>query len=71
MPGIPAMWLFLTTVCLICGTLNAGGFLDLESEVNPEVWMNTVSQGQFQRTSNKAGLMGGGIMKGPFIAENL
>ncbi|XP_047409527.1 lipase member N isoform X3 [Sciurus carolinensis] len=39
--GIPAMWLFLTTVCLICGTLNAGGFLDLENEVNPEVWMNT------------------------------
>ncbi|XP_023080990.1 lipase member N isoform X2 [Piliocolobus tephrosceles] len=35
------MWLLLTTSCLICGTLNAGGFLDLENEVNPEVWMNT------------------------------
>ncbi|XP_069876545.1 lipase member N [Dipodomys merriami] len=35
------MWLFLTTACLICGTLNAHGFLDLENEVNPEVWMNT------------------------------
>ncbi|XP_047281599.1 lipase member N isoform X2 [Homo sapiens] len=35
------MWLLLTTTCLICGTLNAGGFLDLENEVNPEVWMNT------------------------------
>ncbi|XP_033071660.1 lipase member N isoform X2 [Trachypithecus francoisi] len=35
------MWLLLTTTCLICGTLNAGGFLDLENEANPEVWMNT------------------------------
>uniref|UniRef100_A0A7N9IAT0 Lipase n=1 Tax=Macaca fascicularis TaxID=9541 RepID=A0A7N9IAT0_MACFA len=35
------MWLLLTTTCLICGTLNVGGFLDLENEVNPEVWMNT------------------------------
>ncbi|KAL2769606.1 lipase member N precursor, partial [Daubentonia madagascariensis] len=34
------MWLFLTTTCLIWGTLNAGGFFDLENEVNPEVWMN-------------------------------
>uniref|UniRef100_A0A8C0PCI1 Lipase n=2 Tax=Canis lupus familiaris TaxID=9615 RepID=A0A8C0PCI1_CANLF len=35
------MWLFLTTTCcLICGTLNAGGFFDLENEANPEVWMN-------------------------------
>ncbi|KAF5911179.1 hypothetical protein HPG69_019545 [Diceros bicornis minor] len=34
------MWLFLTTTCLICGTLNAGGFFNLENEVNPEVWMN-------------------------------
>uniref|UniRef100_A0A8C8YP23 Lipase n=1 Tax=Prolemur simus TaxID=1328070 RepID=A0A8C8YP23_PROSS len=34
------MWLFLTTTCLICGTLNAGRFFDLENEVNPEVWMN-------------------------------
>ncbi|XP_062959358.1 lipase member N [Cynocephalus volans] len=35
------MWLFLTTTCLICGTLNAGEFFDLENAVNPEVWMNT------------------------------
>uniref|UniRef100_A0A2K6LIJ1 Lipase n=1 Tax=Rhinopithecus bieti TaxID=61621 RepID=A0A2K6LIJ1_RHIBE len=35
------MWLLLTTTCLICGTLNASGFLDLENEANPEVWMNT------------------------------
>ncbi|XP_006147667.1 lipase member N [Tupaia chinensis] len=35
------MWLFLMTTCLICETLRAGGFLDLENEVNPEVWMNT------------------------------
>uniref|UniRef100_A0A096P5C8 Lipase n=2 Tax=Papio anubis TaxID=9555 RepID=A0A096P5C8_PAPAN len=41
MPGISMMWLLLTTTCLICGTLNVGGFLDLENEVNPEVWMNT------------------------------
>ncbi|XP_040831691.1 lipase member N [Ochotona curzoniae] len=41
MPGIFTMWLFLTTTCLICGTLNADGFFDLENEVNPEVWMNT------------------------------
>uniref|UniRef100_A0A2K6G090 Lipase n=2 Tax=Propithecus coquereli TaxID=379532 RepID=A0A2K6G090_PROCO len=34
------MWLFLTTTCLIFGTLNAGGFFNLENEVNPEVWMN-------------------------------
>ncbi|XP_012628403.1 lipase member N [Microcebus murinus] len=34
------MWLFLTTTCLIWGTLNAGGFFELENEVNPEVWMN-------------------------------
>lgn len=41
------MWLFLTTTCLICGTLNADGFFDLENEVNPEVWMNTVSHETF------------------------
>ncbi|XP_002756419.1 lipase member N [Callithrix jacchus] len=35
------MWLFLTTTCLISGILNAGGLVDLENEVNPEVWMNT------------------------------
>uniref|UniRef100_A0A452U7W5 Lipase n=3 Tax=Ursus TaxID=9639 RepID=A0A452U7W5_URSMA len=38
---IPTMWLFLTTTCcLICGTLNAGRFFNLENEANPEVWMN-------------------------------
>lgn len=41
MPGIPVMWLFLTTACLIRGTLSAGGFF--ENTVNPEVWMNAVS----------------------------
>ena len=52
------MWLFLTTTCcLICGTLNAGGFFDLENEANPEVWMNIVSHhAKSQRTSRKAGL---------------
>ncbi|XP_032101577.1 lipase member N [Sapajus apella] len=35
------MWLFLTITCLISGNLNAGGLVDLENEVNPEVWMNT------------------------------
>ncbi|KAF4019063.1 hypothetical protein G4228_010492, partial [Cervus hanglu yarkandensis] len=34
------MWLFLTTAYLICGTLNAAGFFNLEKEANPEVWMN-------------------------------
>nr|XP_031538316.1 lipase member N isoform X5 [Vicugna pacos] len=34
------MWLFLTTSYLICRTLNAGGFFNLEKEANPEVWMN-------------------------------
>ncbi|XP_039079256.1 lipase member M isoform X2 [Hyaena hyaena] len=34
------MWLFLTTTCLLCGTLNAGSFFNLENEANPEVWMN-------------------------------
>nr|XP_021513652.1 lipase member N isoform X2 [Meriones unguiculatus] len=34
------MWLFLTTACFICGTLSAVGVLDLETKVNPEVWMN-------------------------------
>ncbi|XP_020928913.1 lipase member N [Sus scrofa] len=34
------MWLFLTTTYLICGTLNAGGYFNLEKEANPEVWMN-------------------------------
>jgi hypothetical protein len=43
MPGMPMMWLFLTTACLIPGTLSAGGFLDFENKVNPEVWMNAVS----------------------------
>ncbi|KAK2491747.1 hypothetical protein MC885_005145 [Smutsia gigantea] len=39
--GIPIMWLFLiTTTCLMCGTLNASGFFNLENEANPEVWMN-------------------------------
>lgn len=41
------MWLFLTTTYLICGTLNAGGFFNLEKEANPEVWMNIVSDGKF------------------------
>lgn len=48
------MWLFLTTTCLICGTLNADKLFNLEKEANPEVWMNTVSHGKFQRTPNKA-----------------
>lgn len=48
------MWLFLTTTCLLCGTLNAGSFFNLENEANPEVWMNIVSHGKFQKTSNKA-----------------
>ncbi|XP_023422444.1 lipase member N [Cavia porcellus] len=34
------MWLFLTTVHLICGTLSASRLLDLENKINPEVWMN-------------------------------
>ncbi|XP_004680955.2 PREDICTED: lipase member N [Condylura cristata] len=34
------MWLFLTTISLICGTLNAVELLNLENEANPEVWMN-------------------------------
>ncbi|KAF3823903.1 hypothetical protein GH733_006907 [Mirounga leonina] len=35
------MWLVLTTTCcLICGTLSAGRFFNLEEEANPEVWMN-------------------------------
>ncbi|XP_046944517.1 lipase member N isoform X2 [Lynx rufus] len=34
------MWLFFTTTCLLCGTLNAGSFFNLENEANPEVWMN-------------------------------
>ncbi|XP_021094833.1 lipase member N isoform X1 [Heterocephalus glaber] len=38
--GIPMMWLFLTVVYLICGTLSASGFVDLENKINPEVWMN-------------------------------
>uniref|UniRef100_A0A8C6W343 Lipase n=1 Tax=Nannospalax galili TaxID=1026970 RepID=A0A8C6W343_NANGA len=41
MPDIPMMWLFLTTAFLVCETLNAGEFLNLEDEENPEVWMNT------------------------------
>ncbi|XP_049502038.1 lipase member N isoform X1 [Panthera uncia] len=40
MSGIPMMWLFFTTTCLLCGTLNAGSFFNLENEANPEVWMN-------------------------------
>lgn len=48
------MWLFLTTICLICGTLNAEKIFNLEREANPETWMNTVSHGKFQRTPNKA-----------------
>lgn len=67
MPGISMMWLLLTTACLICGTLNVGGFLDLENEVNPEVWMNTVSHGKLWRTSNKAGLMDYEVTKGSVI----
>ncbi|XP_014402982.1 PREDICTED: lipase member N isoform X2 [Myotis brandtii] len=35
------MWLFLTTTCLICGTLNADKIFNLEREANPETWMNT------------------------------
>uniref|UniRef100_G1P0R4 Lipase n=2 Tax=Myotis lucifugus TaxID=59463 RepID=G1P0R4_MYOLU len=38
---IPMMWLFLTTTCLICGTLNADKIFNLEREANPETWMNT------------------------------
>ncbi|XP_027452121.1 lipase member N isoform X1 [Zalophus californianus] len=39
--GVPTMWLILTTTCcLICGTLSAGRFFNLEKEANPEVWMN-------------------------------
>ncbi|XP_004607678.3 lipase member N [Sorex araneus] len=34
------MWLFLTTTCLLCGNLNAGGYFNLEKEMNPEVLMN-------------------------------
>lgn len=45
MSGIPVMWLFLTTTCLMYGTLNANGFFNLENEANPEVWMNIVSHG--------------------------
>ncbi|XP_040601279.1 lipase member N isoform X3 [Mesocricetus auratus] len=37
---MPMMWLFLTTACLIRGTLSVSELLDLENEVNPEVWMN-------------------------------
>uniref|UniRef100_G3SMN0 Lipase n=1 Tax=Loxodonta africana TaxID=9785 RepID=G3SMN0_LOXAF len=37
---IPMMWLFLATICLICGTSNGGGYFELEKEANPEVWMN-------------------------------
>ena len=48
MPGIRMMWLFLTTTYLICGTLNAGRFFNLQKEANPEVWMNIVSDGKFQ-----------------------
>ena len=40
---MPVMWLLLTAACLIPGTLSAGGFLDFENKVNPEVWMNAVS----------------------------
>lgn len=49
------MWLVLTTTCcLICGTLNADRFFNLENEANPEVWMNIVSHAKSQRTSHKA-----------------
>ena len=41
------MWLFLTTTCLICGTLNGDRFFNLENDANPEVWMNIVSHGKF------------------------
>ncbi|XP_076981470.1 lipase member N [Tamandua tetradactyla] len=34
------MWLFLTTTCLLCGTLNVDGLIDFQKEVNPEVLMN-------------------------------
>lgn len=74
MSGILMMWLFLTTTCLIYGTLNAGGFFNLENEVNPEVWMNIVSHGKFQRTSKKLIMrisLGCEIIKHPVIAENL
>ncbi|XP_049620523.1 lipase member N [Suncus etruscus] len=39
-PGIPTMWLFLTMTCLLCGNLKAGGYFNLEDELNPEVLMN-------------------------------
>lgn len=47
MLGIFMMWLFLIIICLIYGTLNVGGFFNLENEVNFEVWMNIVSYGKF------------------------
>ncbi|XP_058155489.1 lipase member N [Dasypus novemcinctus] len=34
------MWLFLTTMCLICATLNVDGLFSFQKEANPEVWMN-------------------------------
>nr|XP_048294815.1 lipase member N [Myodes glareolus]XP_048294816.1 lipase member N [Myodes glareolus] len=37
---MPMRWLFLTTACLIRGTLSVSGLSDFDNEVNPEVWMN-------------------------------
>ncbi|XP_060041841.1 lipase member N isoform X2 [Erinaceus europaeus] len=34
------MWLFITTTCFLCGTLSVSGLINLEPEVNPEVWMS-------------------------------
>lgn len=41
-------WLFLTTACLIRGTLSVSGLSDFDNEVNPEVWMNAVSSNSFK-----------------------
>ncbi|KAM7330107.1 lipase member N [Alexandromys fortis] len=37
---MPMRWLFLTTACLIRGTLSDSGLSDSDNDVNPEVWMN-------------------------------
>lgn len=44
------MWLFLTITCLLCGNLKAGGYFNLEDELNPEVPMNIVSHGKFKNS---------------------
>lgn len=58
------MWLFLTTTCLICGTLNAGKLFNLEREANPEVWMNTVSHGNSKEHQIKQ-ILGYEFIKSP------